>query len=253
MQLLAKLSLLFLPLVLHCGQASAEKIQLNSNNTVVLRGTIDGATTTQAALDIFKQVAKRGNKTYPIYLVLDSPGGSIEAGFMFIQLVKHVSNLHTVSIFAASMASAIMQQLPGDRLVTENGTLMFHKAYAGLEGTVESGSLETTLYYVKRRVLQLENGNAKRMNATLADYKSLIVNELWLDAEDSIKYRTADRQVDLVCSGELIAKQVVFSIYSIFGRAEYNFSGFPLFRAPLRSSGDDRIKYVYGAQAVIRK
>lgn len=226
-----------------------DAIVLNSDNTVVLRGVIDGGSVTAVQMDLVKQVLKRGFRKYPIYLVLDSPGGSIEAGFMFIQFAKHISNLHTISIFSASMASAIVEELPGQRLVTENGTLMFHKAYAGVEGTVETGTLEAQLYYIKKQVLRLENGNATRMRTRLTDYKTLVANELWLDSDDSMRYRAADRIVDIVCTAELIKQTYSTHMMSMFGDISLEFSACPLFRVPFTTS-NNKAQYKFGANAV---
>lgn len=226
-----------------------ERIVLNSANTVIMRGPISGASATAVQMELVKQVLKRGAKKYPIYLVLDSPGGSIEAGFMFVEFAKHIPNLHTISIFSASMASAIVESLSGDRLVTKNGTLMFHKAYAGIEGTVETGSLESFLSYIKKRVRALESTNAARMNLSLPKYKSLIANELWLDAEDSLRLKAADRAVDVVCTGELINATTQLNIMSLFGAVKMKFSGCPLFRVPF-SVSEDKFEYKYGADAI---
>lgn len=223
-------------------QAQNKQVVLNTSNTLILRGGIDGRSAIEAQIKLAVLVAKRGLKTYPLYLVLDSPGGSIEAGFMFIQFAKLVPNLHTISIFAASMASAIAQALPGERMVTENGTMMFHQAYAGVEGTVEVGSLETKLHYIKRRVLTLEKTNAARMKMKLEVYKEYVNKELWLDAEDSIAYRSADSIVDIMCTQELIRTSNEFSIQSIFGTATYKFSGCPLFRMPV-GGNDGKVQY----------
>lgn len=247
--MLRKFLTVTLLLMLPLAAKASTPIVLNTSNTVVMRGPIGGGSVTSVQLELVKQVIKRGLKQYPIYLVLDSPGGSIEAGFMFVNFAKHIPNLHTISIFSASMASAIVQELPGERLVTDNGTLMFHKAYAGIEGTVETGSLETQLWYIKKRVLKLETGNANRMLMSLADYKGLIANELWLDAEDSVRYRAADRIVDVVCSADLIKKTTTVSVMSFFGQATYSFSACPLFRVPFTSS-NDKLVYRFGPPAV---
>lgn len=230
---------MILPLSL---QAQNKQVLLNSANTLVLRGGIDAGSAIETQIKLAILVAKRGLKNYPIYLVLDSPGGSIEAGFMLIQFAKLIPNLHTISIFAASMASAIAQALPGERMVTENGTMMFHQAYAGVEGTVEVGSLETKLYYIKRRVLTLEKTNAARMKMNLAVYKEYVNKELWLDAEDSITYRSADNIVDIVCTQELIRSTNELTVAGFFGAATYKFSGCPLFRVPV-SGNDGKVKY----------
>lgn len=238
MKMLLTLALL-LPL---SSFAANERVVLNSLNTVVYRGEVTGASAIKAQLKLAQLAIKRGMKGYPIYLVLDSPGGSIEAGFMFIQFAKLIPNVHTISIFAASMASAIAQSLPGDRLVTENGITMFHQAYAGVEGTVEVGSLESTLHLIKRRVLMLENANASRMKLPLATYKDLVSKELWLDAEDSLAYRTADKVVDIVCTAELLLSSEKISFQSMFGSITFTFSGCPLFRVPV-SGSDARVQF----------
>lgn len=230
--------LLALPLTARAN----EPVILNSANTVVLRGEISGESVTTAQISLAKLALKRGAKNYPIYLVLDSPGGSIEAGFMFIQFTKMIRNLQTISIFSASMASAIVEAVPGRRLVTENGTLMFHQAYAGAEGTVEVGSLESRVYYIKRRVQQLEKINSDRMKMDLEYYKSLVSREMWLDADDSIKANAADTVVDIMCTPELIASTTQLTYASIFGQTVFQFSNCPLFRVPL-SGSDARVKY----------
>lgn len=238
MKMLLALALL-LPL---SSFAATERVVLTPANTLVYRGEVNGMSAVTNQLKLAELVAKRGFKNYPLYLVIDSGGGSIEAGFMFIQFAKLVPNLHTISIFAASMASAIAEQLPGQRLVTENGTMMFHQAYGGVEGTIEVGSVETRLYHIKRRVLSLEMANASRMRMSIENYKLLVSKELWLDAQDSIRYRSADKIVDIVCTTELINSYDTVDIQSLFGAATFKFSKCPLFRVPL-SSSDNKIKY----------
>jgi ATP-dependent protease ClpP protease subunit len=250
MKILSKLVLAIA--LLHLSPATADEVKLTTYNTVVIRGEVDGASMVKAQLELAKQVVRRGAKKYPIYLVLDSPGGSIAAGDMFIQFAKTIPNLSTISIFSASMASAIVQQLSGERLVTANGTLMFHQAYTGIEGTVETGSLETRLWYIKQMVLALEVANAKRMKMSVANYKELIVRELWLTAEMSKSFRAVDRQVDILCSIELINNLDTVVFNTFFGQLSVKFSGCPLFRAPV-SVSSARIKYLLGAEAVAAK
>ncbi len=213
-----------------------EQVQLNSNNTVVWRGEIDFGSVIEAETKLMVLVAKRATHKvadYPIYLVLDSPGGDIEAGLSFIQFAKTVKNLHTITIFAASMASGIVEALPGRRLVTDDGMLMFHRARASVEGQVETGELETRLAMIKRLVLRLETVNAQRLGISLAEYKSRIVNEMWMDSEQAMAQGGADKVVDIVCSTELAAKRNSSTVWTFFGGTEVTYSGCPLFRIPL--------------------
>lgn len=231
-----------------------DKVVLSTTNTVMLRGVVDEASVQKAQLELVRAVVARGKATTPIYLVLDSPGGSIVDGQAFIEFAKTVPNLRTVSIFSASMASAIVEALPGERLITNNGMLMFHRASGGFQGQFEDGEVERRLGMAKRLVLHMENINARRMQMKLEIYKGLVKDELWLDAEQSIAYRAADRIVDIYCTKDLIDAKERVELQFFFFKATLVFSKCPLMRAP-----EDDKKSIYQApsfsnyDAIVRK
>lgn len=211
----------------------AENIVLTTQNTVTIRGAITGTSVTVAMLDIATQVIRRGAKNYTIYLVLDSPGGSIVAGDAFIQFAKTIPNLETITIFSASMAAGIVEALPGRRLITENGILMFHRASGQFEGQFEDGEVESQLRLWKSIVRAMEVKNSSRMGMGLQEYKDKIKDEYWLYGTEAVEKKGADAQVDIKCTPQLVAQKVRVYVESFFGGAEVQFSGCPLFRAPL--------------------
>lgn len=221
------------------------KVLLTTRNTAVFRGVVTDESVQVAQLKLAALVAKRGTATYPLYLVLDSPGGSIDAGQTFIEYAKTIKNLQTVSIFSASMASAIVEQLPGERLMTENGTIMFHRAKGGFQGQFEDGEVESRLWAAKNTVKLLEGKNASRMHMTVPQYKALIVNELWLDASNAVQYRSIDRLVDLECTKQLtdVRTTEVISL-GFFGTATLEFSDCPLMRMPTSAQIGGGFKYI---------
>ena len=91
---------------------ASDQVKLTLKNTVVYRGEVNAESALDVTLKLTKLIIKRGSQDYPIYLVMDSPGGNIYVGEQFIQFAKLVSNLKTISIFAASMASSIVEALP---------------------------------------------------------------------------------------------------------------------------------------------
>lgn len=229
--LLAALS--FCALTSHAQVPVRDKIVLNTRNSVTLRGPIDSSSVQKAQLQLTHAVINRNKPTDPIYLVLDSPGGSIEDGLTFIEFAKTIPNLHTISIFSASMASAIVEALPGERLLTNNGMLMFHRAAGGFSGQFEDGEVETRLMMAKSIVRSMELVNANRMQMSLDTYKGLVVRELWLYSNQAIAYRAADRLVDIACTRELIESNEKLTINVFIFSVELVFSKCPLFRAPL--------------------
>lgn len=230
------LKILVAALVSFPSFASEERraLQLNTNNTVVIRGTIDFESTTMAQLRLAELVAIRGNKQYIIYVVLDSPGGIIETGEDFIQFAKRVPNVETISIFAASMAAAITEAMPGKRYALDSSILMFHRAKGGFKGQFETGEVEAELALSKAIALRMEKRNAKRLGISLEEYKAKVVNEYWLYGEAAIEGKAVDEIVDIECSRQLIDTRELVIMENMFGVSEFTFSGCPLFRNPLR-------------------
>lgn len=213
---------------------TVDTIMLTENNTVNFRGVVDNSSVSTAQMKLHELSVRRGLKNYPIYIVFDSPGGSIDAGNHFISFTKMYRNVHTIGLDAASMASAIMQQLPGERLVTSTSTLMFHRAsIRGLGGQVEEGELEARLAMIKAMVLRLEQKNADRIGISLAKYKQNVLNEWWVYGVNNIKDGTADRLVNIQCSDKLIKSREHAIAQSFFGSSRVTYSGCPLFRSPL--------------------
>jgi ATP-dependent protease ClpP protease subunit len=195
--------------------AANRVIDLTTTNHILIRGEISTSSMDQAAEQFANIVLKRtGGET--IYVVLDSPGGDIQAGNDFIEFAKLVGNVETISMFSASMAAGIVQGLPGKRLVTENGTVMFHRASGGFQGQFEDGEVESRLAYAKSLVRSMEIRNSERMSLPLKGYKSKIRNELWLYGRDAVNQKAADEVIDLRCSKELVEAKTV-SYMSIMG------------------------------------
>lgn len=227
------LAIALAPTLVTAQVASYEKIVLTPKNAVTIRGPIDSGSVQKAMFELAVAVSRRSKLQEPIYLVLDSPGGSIEDGLAFIEFAKTIPNLHTISIFSASMASAIVEQLPGKRFITNNGYLMFHRARGGFQGQFEDGEVESRLGMAKQLVRRIEQVNANRMLMALPDYKRLVINELWLDSEQALLYRAADKVADIYCSQSLIDSRDQIHISVFMFSITLVFSNCPLFRSPL--------------------
>lgn len=223
--------------------AQARQITLTPDNTVTIRTEISYGSTSEAALELMKLVAKRGTKSYPIYLVLDSPGGSIDAGNDFVEFVKTVPNVHTVTLFAASMASAIVQQLPGKRLIVDSGISMYHRASGGFDGQFEDGELESRLGLYKDIVRNMEQKNADRMKLPLATYKALVKDELWILGKDALKRNVADEIVTVGCSAELLAQTKTITMQIFVFTIDVQFNQCPLIKAGTVTNAADRAQY----------
>ena len=70
-------------------------------------------------------VEKRGSRKYPINLVIDSPGGHVEPGLLFIDVVNSLPAIQTITIQAQSMAAFIVEMINGPRLMSKDANNTF--------------------------------------------------------------------------------------------------------------------------------
>jgi ATP-dependent protease ClpP protease subunit len=237
--MLMKILVTLLSTLLIGAAAQAAEIKLTTGNTVVFRGAVDGGSITKAQLKLAELATTRGKAQYPIYLVLDSPGGSIVAGDAFIQYAKTIPNVHTITIFAASMAAGIVESLPGKRYMAENGILMFHRASGSFEGQFEEGELESQLALWKHIVRSMEQRNADRLQIPLATYKQKVVNEYWLYGQQALVDKAADEMATITCSQQLTDERESVMQHVFVFSVKKEFSGCPLFRAPISTESAD--------------
>jgi ATP-dependent protease ClpP protease subunit len=213
-----------------CGMsfANAKSPFLTTYNTCTLQESVNVSSMYELKKCLDEKVKRRGYKKYPLYLYINSGGGSIHAGLRFISYAKTVKNLHTITEFAASMAAAIVQSLPGERYILEHGVMMFHRARGGFRGQFGEGELESRLKLWQAIVKNMEMVQAKRIGISLEEYQARRMNEWWLYSFMAVDQNTADSIVSPVCSIELSASRRVQKRRSFFGVTEYEVSDCPL-------------------------
>lgn len=206
-------------------------IVLEKKNMLVFRGpvTAKSVAETQAKLLKMSYDLKRSDV---IYLVLDTPGGSVFAGMQLIDHLRAVpQRIQTVTLFAASMGFQIVQNMD-KRYITRSGTLMSHRARGGIQGQFD-GELETRYKMVKRAINYLDAIASKRMDLSLDAYRKLIKDEYWVHGFDASADKAADEMVNLNC-GKTLNGTEKKEFMTFFGPVDVTFSKCPLIRGPLK-------------------
>lgn len=217
-------------------QKFSKTLVLEKTNMVVLRGPVTEDSVARTQMKLLK-VSRRISKNTPIYLVLDTPGGSVFDGLDLIDFADALpQKVYTVTLFAASMGFNIAQALD-TRYIARNGTLMSHRAsLSGLEGQIK-GELEERYGMIRRAVDFMDYTAAKRMGISVKEYEKLIINEYWVHGYDSVREKAADEQVRLRCGSSLDGTEDV-EFQTFLGTVKAQFSKCPLIRAPISADFD---------------
>lgn len=232
---------------------SREVIMLTEDNMVTLDQAFDDNSVTQAMVEM-KRLSDKAPKGSTLYLVLNTPGGSVDAGLKLISFLKALpQKVKTLTIFAASMGFQTVQNLD-ERLILESGTLMSHRATFGVQGQ-GPGEIFSRLKYIMSMIDSLDSIAAARMNITFDAYRKMIHDEYWAYGENATRENAADRTVVARC-GKGLDLTKKSRVDTIFGRAEVEMSKCPLMpgiisMSVVRSENGDRDKVTKYAKLML--
>jgi len=141
------------------------------------------------------RVMNFSNKSKPIYLEINSGGGSVTDGFAIIDTIKMIkAPVYTIINGVAASMAGLISIMGAKRFITPNATWMEHST-SDLVGDYLQHIKDRTTFLVR-----LE----KRMNDLLKQHTQLTTHqmtqikngELWLFADEVIKYGIADKIID---------------------------------------------------------
>lgn len=190
-------------LTLNKKEIHLSRLDIPSSHVVYITGPI--GSNSSSIISELKSKAKLGQ---PLYVLIDSPGGSVFQGSMIISAIEASKvKVNTVCVgLCASMAFHIHQS-GYKRLMVNRSILMAHPASGGLEGTLEQ--MRSRLSSISRYVDKLDNYAANRAHIPLDKFKSMIVSEYWVDAEDALEAGFTDEIVDITTDA-VPSSQLVF-------------------------------------------
>lgn len=232
---------LFIILLMLLNTAFAKEILLTENNTVSLSGPVTSSSIGEVMYDL-STVSQKGNPEEPIFLVLNTPGGSVMAG---LQLIEYMNTLRrpvtVVANFAASMGFHILQHSE-KRLVTPFATIMSHRASGGFEGDIPhqiSNRLKHVIDLINKmddHVISRTKGKYNRKS-----YMDLIRDEYYSVGSNAVDDGFADEVVTLKCDDALnqyVSKTITMFIF----RVPVKMSKCPLASLPVADTKEDTEK-----------
>lgn len=209
------LSLTMFPKAIAGSDVASNVVVLTKSNLLVLKGEVNSESVGKLILqaremdDLGSTLGSSmlGNQKSPLYLYLNTPGGSIQAGLQLIEALNGLDRkVNTITSFAASMGFQIAQNL-GDRLILKSGVLMSHHARGGIEGDFGGVSTQLDSRYKlwSDRIKELDLQTIKRTNGkqTYESYIEDYDHEMWRTGTQSVEAGYADRIVIVRCDKTL--------------------------------------------------
>ena len=206
----------------------AKDIVLTEKTTVALNGEVSAESMALASQELMdKCTAEKPD----LFLILNSPGGDVVAGNSFISFVKGLDcKVHTVTMFAASMAYIIAERLD-NRYALESSIYMSHRMKMGMAGQVP-GEFVTRYLFYKSIGDEINKKIADRVGISVDEYVKQTYDELWLTGQQAVDKNHADKLVTVSCDNTLKGqKSQVFNTF--FGPVTVVFSKCPLIGDPL--------------------
>lgn len=211
-------------------------VKLTSKNTVVFRGPVDEFSVSKAQQKIL-QLSRNMSPKDTIFMVLDTPGGSVTAGMRLVDTIRAVpQRVKTITQFAASMGFYFVQALD-ERLILPSGTLMAHRAKIGGVAGEIPGEVLVRINMVLDLIRTLEVTNSTRLGVTLEKYQEVIRDEYWVSGVDAVKQNAADRVVAIQCDESLDGTEDDVA-QTPFGNIIVKFSKCPAITSALGAVGE---------------
>lgn len=217
--------------------ATNNDVVLTKTNHILFSGKVDDESVAKAQIQL-AALSLTSSVNDTIYLVIDSPGGSVPAGNRFIDFANSLpQNIKPICLFCASMGYHMFQSF-GERLVYSSSELMSHRVQIGGLGGQVPGEAVTRLNDIIAVSKKMDEKVASRIGLSVQDYQKLIYDELWLDGDSAVKLKHADRIAKIRCSDELLKSKRNENYNTIFGPIDVVFSDCPLIAGPLELNYD---------------
>ena len=179
-------------------------ISLKANQVLRLKGEV-GVNVESLIVDLNR--LNKDSHVKSIYLLIDSPGGSVLDGAKFVSAIEASPKpVYTVCTTICASMAAIIHQYGVKRLMTDRSALMFHDAAGGLQGPLPQ--MRSRLNFFDRLTTKMDAFIAKRAGISLESFINDLHSEIWMDAEDSLARHFNDDIVSVVVEGEEAPQQL---------------------------------------------
>jgi ATP-dependent Clp endopeptidase proteolytic subunit ClpP len=169
-----------------------DRIQIDEDRLLVLKGDVRAHRVDPI---VEEMVLLSKDSPRKIFMVINTNGGSIEAGMRLVTTMRSIDNevICLVDSKAYSMG-AIIAAFCTRTYVQKHAMLMFHEAHYGVSGmeSIVPSRVEATQKYLKLFHTEI----AKRLKMSYTAYRDKIITEWWMTAEEAVRAGVAHAVID---------------------------------------------------------
>jgi ATP-dependent Clp protease, protease subunit len=135
--------------------------------------------------------------TKPIYLYINSPGGSVSAGMAIYDTIQYIkSDIITICVgLAASMGAFLLAAgTPGKRLALPHSRIMIHQPSGGGRG--QATDIEITAREILRTRDELDHILAQRTGQTIEKIKKDSNRDYYMSSQEAMEYGLIDQVIE---------------------------------------------------------
>lgn len=152
--------------------------------------------TDQTATDICAQLLylDADNHKKPITMYINSPGGSVSAGFAIYDTMQNIqAPVITIAFgMAASMAAFLLTAgEKGHRYAMPNSTVMIHQPLGGAQG--QATDIQIQAEHILKLKTKLYKIMAERSNKDIAFFKEICERDKYLEPEEALEIGLIDK------------------------------------------------------------
>lgn len=137
--------------------------------------------------------------TKDIYLYINSPGGSVSAGFGIFDTMNYIKcDVSTICVgMAASMGAFLLAGgAPGKRMALPNAEIMIHQPMGGMPNGSQASDMEITTKHILRTKRKINEILAKETGKPVEILEQDTDRDNWLSAEEAKEYGLIDVVVE---------------------------------------------------------
>ena len=152
--------------------------------------------------------------TKDIYLYINSPGGSVSAGFGIFDTMNYIKcDVATICVgMAASMGAFLLAGgAKGKRMALPNAEIMIHQPMGGMPGGSQASDMEITTKHILQTKRKINEILAKETGKSVEILEKDTDRDNWLSAAEAKEYGLIDVVVenrDAMGGGESVIRNI---------------------------------------------